>query len=69
MKNICMHLQVNNMLVFTAFGECIHYNFLKSFWTIWCNAVFFFINFAYVLQIQNVKLQQYLVQQNLQQTW
>lgn len=31
--------------------------------------LYFFINFAYVLQIQNVKLQQYLVQQNLQQTW
>lgn len=27
------------------------------------------INFAYALQILTVKLQQYLVQQNLQQTW
>lgn len=71
MKNICMHLQVNKMLVFTdtTFGVCDHYNFLKRFWTIRDNAVFFLINFAYVFQIQTVKQQQYLVQQNLQQTW
>lgn len=29
----------------------------------------FSINFAYVLQIPTVKLQQFLVQQNPQQTW
>lgn len=72
MKNISMLLQVTKTLVFTdrTLGECnaLIMTFLEVSEGLDLTLLFS-INFAYALQTLTVKLQQYLVQKNLQQTW
>lgn len=67
-----MHLQVSKSLVFTDKYSVNVINSIMTFLGVSEGLdlmQLFLLNFAYALQIPTVKLQQYLVQQNLQQTW